>query len=123
MKAKRLVQYAKSNRKKRTPAELAAFKHLQRWGIRFRSQRCLGFYIVDFLIFQKWIVVEIDGSYHNTDEQKLYDAERTKYLESIGLKVVRFTNKQVFNEANSIKEVIESYPNKKVDFPYVPAQY
>ncbi len=57
------------------------------------------------------IVVEIDGGYHQTQEQQVLDDLRTEWLESKGYKVVRFTNEQVLfdteNMINQLKEKIE----------------
>ena len=55
----------------------------------------IGDYIVDFLFRRSRLIVEIDGGYHFTDEQQLYDTIRQEWLENQGFKVIRFTNQEV----------------------------
>lgn len=58
-------------------------------------------YIFDFVVARKW-VVEIDGGYHNTYEQKEKDKKRDEYLTGIGYKVRRFTNSEIMNYSMSL---------------------
>lgn len=53
-------------------------------------------YIVDFYIHKIKMIIEVDGAYHNNDRQKQYDADRTRFLNAIGIYVFRITNEQVF---------------------------
>jgi very-short-patch-repair endonuclease len=55
------------------------------------------------------LVVEIDGSYHNREDQKQYDKERTEILESFGLKELRFTDDDVLNRIDRILDQIRQY--------------
>jgi len=63
--------------------------------VRFRRQKQFGWYIVDFYCAEKKLVVEIDGSQHYEAEAEAKDKTRTAYLESIGLRVLRFGNYDV----------------------------
>jgi len=63
--------------------------------IRFRRQAPIGIYIVDFLCKEAMLVIEVDGGSHFEEGAKEYDENRTAFLESKGLKVLRFTNGQV----------------------------
>ena len=74
-------------------------------GVSFRRQHAIGNYIVDFVSIKKKLIIELDGSQHL--EQEEYDAERTKYLESQGYKVIRFWNNQVEKELNGVIRAIE----------------
>lgn len=103
---KRITIYAKENRKKPTPAEKQLKKLLLFWHIKFRTQRMMDFFIVDFLIPERWLIIELDGEYHNNPKQRNYDKRRTKYLRDKGFTVLRFWNKQVFEEPESIKQSI-----------------
>ena len=58
----------------------------------------IGPYIVDFCCLEQWLVVEVDGAYHLTADVADYDAERSRYLESMGFRVVRFSNADVLEE-------------------------
>ncbi len=64
-------------------------------GFKFRRQHSVGQYILDFYCPLKKLAIEIDGSQHFETEAEKYDQERTKYLKSIGLTVVRFTNTEI----------------------------
>jgi len=61
--------------------------------LKFRRQHPVGSYIVDFYCAEKKLLVEIDGDSHL--EQVEYDIERTQWLESQGMRVLRFTNEEV----------------------------
>lgn len=63
--------------------------------LKFRRQHVIKPYIVDFYCHEIGLVVELDGSQHGTDDAIEYDAERTKFLEALGLTVVRYWNHDV----------------------------
>ena len=63
--------------------------------LKFRRQHVIAPYIVDFYCHELGLVIELDGSQHNTDDCRAYDFERTKFLEALGLKVVRYWNHDV----------------------------
>ena len=63
--------------------------------VRFRRQKQFGYYIVDFYCAKCKLVIEIDGSQHYEPEEEARDAKRTAYLNSLGLRVVRFSNYDV----------------------------
>lgn len=108
---KTLTLRGKENRKKPTPAELELKKQLQRWKIKFRSQRPFHWYIVDFVIPERRLIIEVDGGYHLTEKQKAYDEKRTRYLEGLGNKVVRFTNDEVLKtDGARIRDAILAHP-------------
>lgn len=64
-------------------------------GLKFRRQHQIGKYIVDFYCHSKKLIVEIDGDTHATEVGKIIDTIRTRYLESLGFKVVRYTNREL----------------------------
>jgi very-short-patch-repair endonuclease len=74
-------------------------------GVNFRRQHALGRFIVDFVSIKSKLVIESDGSQHL--EQDGYDIERTKFLESLGYKVIRFWNDQVMNDIEGVIRAIE----------------
>ena len=59
-------------------------------------------YIVDFYCHEIGLVIELDGSQHGTDDAMEYDAERTKFLEALGLRVVRYWNNEVLLETDDV---------------------
>ncbi|GAA3983666.1 hypothetical protein GCM10022210_39260 [Mucilaginibacter dorajii] len=93
-----------------TPAEELLWGHLkgQQLGVKFRIQHPLGIYIADFYCHQHKLVIELDGSIHNRIDVAQSDIERQINLELDGIKVIRFTNDQVFNNLNKILEQINT---------------
>jgi very-short-patch-repair endonuclease len=78
-------------------------------GRKFRRQTSIGSYVVDFYCPEEKIVVELDGEVHFDEEIIEYDKERTKYMESLGIRVIRFENQDVLRNTdyvlNKIKEL------------------
>ena len=89
-------------RKEPTPAErkLWAVIRNDQMGVNFRRQHAIGKYIPDFVCLEKKLIIELDGSQHL--EQQEYDQERTKYLESLGYKVIRFWNNEVTKNIDGV---------------------
>ena len=69
-------------------------------GIRFRRQHPIGPFVVDFYCAQVKLAIEIDGVSHKGCEQR--DRDRTLYLESLGIRVVRFTNDEVLGDLEEV---------------------
>ena len=78
-------------------------------GYTFNRQKPLGKYIVDFYCKPLKLVIEVDGGYHEEEEQKIKDSDRQQVLEEIGLNFLRFTEKEVRKNIDSVLRVIESY--------------
>jgi leucyl-tRNA synthetase len=108
---------AKDLRKNHTQAEKKLWEELRdrKLGVelKFRRQHSIDAYIVDFICIPKRLVVEVDGGYHENEEQKVYDEERTKRLNELGFDVIRFTNDEVIN---NIKQVLKTITLKTVEF-------
>lgn len=97
-------------RKNPTPAEKKLWQDLIRFlPDRWIRQRVIGHYIVDFYCAALKLVVEVDGASHFAPEGQAHDKERTAFLNSLNLKVLRFTNRQVFAEMDSIKRTLEEH--------------
>src|SRR5215831_17213144 len=78
-----------------TAAEAVLWKYLQKrqiLGKKFRRQASIGRYFVDFYCPECRVVVELDGAPHFRVTSAEYQTERTKYLESLGIEIVRFEN-------------------------------
>ena len=83
-------------RKNMTPQERHLwYDFLNSYEISFRRQVIIRNYIVDFYCRKAKLAVEIDGAQHYTSESIQYDKERTEYLESCGIMVLRFLNKDI----------------------------
>jgi very-short-patch-repair endonuclease len=88
-------------RRHATPQELrlkTALRCRQLAGHKFRFNPSIAHYVVDFYCAKQRLVVEIDGSQHYTPEGLGNDAVRTEFLRSLGIRVVRFTNREVDEE-------------------------
>lgn len=81
-------------RKNATPQEQVLWARLRdrQTGFKFRRQHGIGGYVADFYCPERKLVVEIDGSQHHETDAVSYDMERTRFFESLGNRVVRFTN-------------------------------
>jgi very-short-patch-repair endonuclease len=93
-----------------TEAEKLLWRHLRFWqigGYKFRRQQPLGKYIVDFICFEKRLVIELDGGQH-AEQQMKYDSERDAWLIAQGFSVLRFWNDEVLKNIDGVEEVIFS---------------
>ena len=107
--AQRNAPLARGLRRRMTDAEQKLWRHLRndQLGARFYRQKPLGPYIVDFYSFQARLVIELDGGQHLDDPSiSKQDKLRDAWLHSKGLKVLRFDDRQVLTETQSVMEVI-----------------
>ena len=106
---KELNKKAKYLRNEMTAAEKKLwYGYLRNHQFQFLRQRPIGNYIVDFYCPKLKLVIEIDGETHLSKEDREYDKERTRVLESYGLKVLRFWNDDVLNGIEVVSEMIEN---------------
>ncbi len=101
-----LLEFAKIMRSNATDAEHLMWQLLRAnrfMNLKFRRQHVIAPYIVDFYC-QLGLVIELDGSQHGTEDVIEYDAERTKFLEALGLTIVRYWNHEVLGRADVILE-------------------
>ncbi|QOW49022.1 MULTISPECIES: endonuclease domain-containing protein [unclassified Acinetobacter] len=102
-----LLIFAKTMRHTATDAEHLMWQLLRAkrfMNLKFRRQHVIKPYIVDFYCHEIGLVIELDGSQHGTDEAIEYDAERTKFLETLGLTVVRYWNHDVLSRTDAVLE-------------------
>jgi very-short-patch-repair endonuclease len=71
---------------------------------KFRRQKVIGPYIVDFAARDPMLVIEIDGDTHSNREQ--YDDERAVFLEHQGYRVIRFNNSDVIENMDGVMETL-----------------
>ncbi|WP_337872718.1 endonuclease domain-containing protein [Ignavibacterium sp.] len=88
-------------------------KDRQLEGRKFRRQTSIGSYVVDFYCPEEKLVVELDGDVHFNTEAVDYDKERTEFLESVGLKVIRFENQDVLSNTEYVLSKIKEYFDKQ----------
>ena len=108
-----LKNNAVNNRKTPTDAETLLWQCIRdrQLGLKFRRQHAIGDYIADFICLEISLIIEVDGEYHNSEEQQEKDTIRTKYLNEQGFYVLRFTNNEVINQTEWVlKSIIASPP-------------
>ena len=104
----KLIPQAKALRKKQTDAESLLWSKLrnrQFEGMKFRRQRPIGNYVVDFACIEKKIVIEADGSQHYNGD---HDIVRDNYLRERGYTVLRFWNNEILKNIDGvIRRILE----------------
>ncbi|MGQ9646874.1 MAG: endonuclease domain-containing protein [Thermodesulfobacteriota bacterium] len=114
---------ARELRKNMTDAERALWRHLrlrQLGGCKFRRQQLIGQYIVDFVCFEKGLIIEVDGGQHT--EQISYDLKRSQWLEKQGYRILRFWDNEVLKNAEAVVEVIMEALEADTPHLYPPPQ-
>lgn len=104
-----LKRHRKRLRNNLTPAEASLWKLLQNkklGGCKFRRQHSVGNYILDFYCPSQKLAIELDGAGHYTPEGIKRDTLRTQFLNEVGIKVIRFENKLVFEKTEWVLEEI-----------------
>ena len=103
-----IFEKAKILRENMTAAEITLWSRLNnsQLGVRFKSQHPIDIFIADFYCHEYKLVVELDGEVHKL--QKDYDEGRTAELERLGIKVIRFTNEEVFTDIENVVKKIKN---------------
>jgi very-short-patch-repair endonuclease len=105
--SKLLLQRAREMRSEPNDAESSVWKGLRAKrlrGFKFRRQHPIGVYIVDLYCHAAMLVIEFDGSTHLGKET--YDATRQSWLESQGLLVIRFGNRELDDGIDGFLEIV-----------------
>jgi len=107
----KLKTYARSLRNKSSKVEIRLWTELLRArkmkGYTFNRQRPIDKYIVDFYASKLKLIIEVDGWCHEDPSVQKNDKIRQKRLEELGMKVIRFTNDEVFYQIDRVRELIE----------------
>ena len=104
-----LREHAAYNRNHPTEAETLLWELLNAdgLGVTFKRQHIIGDYIADFVCLTSKLIVELDGGYHQLEQQQISDEQRTKWLEGRGFRVIRFTNEELFNNVDRVLDTIK----------------
>ena len=105
----RETQRRRRLRKAMPTAEVILWSRLQGRqvvGKKFRRQYSVGPYFIDFYCVEVRLAVELDGDTHFTSEARSYDRERQQFIESFGIRFLRFTNVDVYENLDGVLEVI-----------------
>ena len=111
-----MIKAARALRLNMTDAEKLLWKNLRRkqLGVKFRRQYPLLGYIVDFVSFEKRLIIEVDGGQHLESKQ---DKVRDQTFREGGFMVLRFWNTDVLRNVEGVVEAIK----KEVDtLPFIP---
>jgi very-short-patch-repair endonuclease len=109
---KKLKDNARALRKNMIDAERLLWSRIRRKqlkGRQFYRQKIIGNYIVDFYCAKIRLVIELDGGQHYSEEGIRRDEKRDAYLKGAGLKVLRFSDREVFENLNGVLEKIYEY--------------
>ena len=107
-----LKKLARNLRNKSTKSEISLWKYLncqQIDGYKFSRQKPIGNYIADFYCYQLRLVIEIDGSSHNSLDIQEKDKLKEIYLKQLGFTVLRFTGYDVFENIEGVVQSIRNY--------------
>ena len=106
----KLKERARQLRKNMTEPEVILWQYLRKkqiWNQQFYRQRPIGQFIIDFYAPDVNLVIEVDGGRHYTEEGLEYDMKRDAYLKSQQLRVLRFTNSDVYNNLEGVLKAIQ----------------
>ena len=91
------------------------YQFLRRFKVRIHRQKVIGYYIVDFYCHKAKLVIELDGGQHFQEENLVHDDLRTRFLESQGLLVLRFTNWEVDHQFAQVCQRIEEVVDQRIE--------
>ncbi len=96
-------------------AEIILWSKLKGRGLKklkFRRQYGVGRYVIDFYCPELKLAIEVDGDSHFSDKAKEYDLKRQKYIENFGIKFIRFTNEDIYQNLEGVLEEVVFTANK-----------
>ncbi len=111
----RVIAFSRALRLHSTDAEqrLWALLRARRIIVKFRRQYALGPYVLDFYCPSHRLAVEADGGQHFTTEGLAHDCERDEYLRVRGVRVIRFTDRDILLEPTRVQEAIAAVLAKR----------
>ena len=110
LKSEAVIAAAQQLRGEMTPTEKAMWKVLrsrQLAHLKFRRQYPFDQFVLDFYCPSLKLAIELDGSQHETADGKVHDAARTAELQGWEIKVLRFSNRAVFQDKAAVLRRIE----------------
>ena len=111
---------ARELRRYMTPAERrlwSALRDRRASGFKFRRQRKIGPFYVDFVCLETRTIIEVDGGHHDDEEQAWYDFRRSGWLKEKGFRILRFRNSDVLRNSNQVIGAIEQELAKSAPHP------
>jgi len=84
-------------------------------GVKFRRQRPIGPYYVDFVCLERNLIIELDGAQHGLGKDAEYDNRRTDCLVSKGYRLIRIPNGYIYKELGAVVEHLRLIINGEID--------
>jgi very-short-patch-repair endonuclease len=75
-------------------------------GCKFRRQYSVGSFVLDFFSAEIKLGIELDGDSHFQSGVREYDQERQQFIESFGIKIVRISNTEIYQNLDGVLEMI-----------------
>ena len=110
-------KYLRNNSTKAEQLLWEELKNKKFHSIKFRRQYSVGRYILDFYSIQLRLGVELDGKVHEDKDAIDYDSKRTEYLSLRKIKVIRFTNNDIYSSISEVLNVIKNEIEKSNNLP------
>ena len=112
------LENARRLRREMTPRERKLwYLSLRKYPVKIYKQRIIGRFIVDFYCASAKLVIELDGSQHYEPQGMVYDSERSAFLTALGLKVLRFSNRDVDRDFRGVCTQIDITIQKRLQGP------
>ena len=112
------LEKARQLRRDMTPHERKLwYLFLRKYPVKIYKQRIISRYIVDFYCASARLVIELDGSQHYELQGLSYDSDRSQFLRSIGLEVLRFSNRDIDRDFHSVCTQIDLTIQKRMQGP------
>ncbi|MBR2929253.1 MAG: endonuclease domain-containing protein [Oscillospiraceae bacterium] len=109
------LENARRLRRDMTPYERKLwYLFLRKYPVKIYKQRIIGRFIVDFYCASAGLVIELDGSQHYESEGIAYDAERSAFLNGLGLEVLRFSNRDIDRDFHGVCVQIDMEIQKRL---------
>ena len=112
------LENARRLRREMTPHERKLwYLFLRKYPAKIYKQRIIGRFIVDFYCASARLVIELDGTQHYEPQGMAYDSERTAFLTSLGLEVLRFSNRDIDRDFYGVCTKIDVTIQKRLQSP------
>ena len=109
---------ARQMRNEMTAAEKKLwYDYLKGNGYRWLRQKPIGDYIIDFYCPKLKLAIEVDGTTHLENKDKVYDKKRTEELEKLGIKILRFWNNDILDGLAEVENIVKQQI-KNIKSPY-----
>ena len=113
----KMIPRAQQLRKEATPQERHLwYDFLCKYPVRFQRQKAIDSFVVDFYCHAAKLVIEIDGSQHYEPKEQAYDDQRTSVLNSYGLEVLRFSNREINTDFHAVCEHIDNTVKARMQY-------